>query len=171
MEYDEDKLVQELRGLPAPDPQAGFEERALANAVGQVAPNWWPRRAGWGMAAAAAVLAAVLVVPHFGPTTTDPAAPQVAEAPSESSSLRVIDVLLNSAYAVEGASLTVKLDPNLALENYPDVVSLSWQTDLKAGGNKLSLPVRMLDDRPGDILVTLKYADTRQDLTIHVNDA
>lgn len=175
MSHETDKLIDELHGLPAPEIDAGFERRALATALEQAGPPQWSRRLATGLSAAAAVMVAVLVVSvQFEPIGLPGVPVDVAETADvdvpATKRTRPVNVMLTSTLAVEGASLTVELDDNLALENYPDVRVLSWQTDLKPGKNKLTLPVRQLDGRSGDILVTLRHGDLHRQLAIHIND-
>lgn len=175
MRYEEDKMLEALRGLPVQAPREGFEDRVLNNALGHLGPVRPVRRTGLALATAAGIVVAVAVAVQLqhAPTAPAPEAPgtaQVAEV-TKQPALRMVDVLLQSTHPLDNASLTVELDPNLALDNYPDVMSLSWQTDLKAGANKLSLPVRLLDGHAGNILVTLQHGDRRQQLEIHVNGA
>lgn len=173
MSHETDKLIDELRGLPAPEMDAGFEQRALGAALEKAGSPQWLRRFATGLSAAAAVMVAVLVSVQFEPIESPGVPVEVAETAGVPATTRTrpVNLVLTSARAVEGASLTIELDANLALENYPDVRTLSWQTDLKPGHNKLTLPVRQLDGRSGDILVTLNHGDLRRQLSIHINDA
>lgn len=167
-----DDLTSKLRQMPAPAPSEGFEQRVLAAAHARIAGRRRRLHAGWALATAASVAVAVLVTLEV---TTPPApgpqpVPQIAVVESVPMSVRVIDVVLRSAHAVENATLTIELAPNLALDTHPDAQSLSWQTGLKAGANKLSLPVRLLDGQAGDMMITLQHNDTRQQLMVHVKE-
>lgn len=168
---DED-LISRLRQMPAPAPSEGFETRVLAAAHARIGDGRRRLHAGWAVATAASIAVAVLVTLQVAePPAPEPGAtPQVVVVEARPMAVRVIDVVFRSAHAIENATLTIELAPNLALENRPDVHALSWQTDLRAGANKLSLPVRLLDGQAGDLKITLQHGNERQQMMVHVKE-
>ena len=64
--------------------------------------------------------------------------------------------------------ITVQLDDNLRMEGYPKGTPLSWSTRLKAGANKLTLPILFLDSEEGQVTVELEYQNVRKSLEIPV---
>lgn len=173
MRYENEQLASELRDLPAPAPTAGFEQRVMSNALetgsSRIGRGWL----GMGVSAAAAVLIAVLVAAPFQSTDHDQSADRTAMAPTNMTDttypIRSVNVRLASARAIENALLTVELADNLILESHPDQRRMSWHTNLKPGNNRLTLPIRQLDERGGEIIVTLQHGDHNQQLAIHIN--
>ena len=177
MRYENEQLTCELRDLPAPAPSADFEQRVLTNALESTGPRIGLGRLGMGVSAASGVLIAVLVAAAFQSTIQstdrDRSAEQTAVVPSETtdtrSPTRSVNVRLASTRAIDNALLTVELADNLILESHPELRRMSWHTNLKPGNNRLTLPVRQLDERGGEIIVTLQHGDHNQQLAIHIN--
>lgn len=168
----DDDLISRLRQMPVPPPSAGFEARVLAAAHARIGDGRRNLHTGWALATAASIALAVLVTLQVAerPAPEPSAVPQVAVVEARPKSVRIVDVVFRSAHAIENATLTIELAPNLALENRPDVQSLSWQTELKAGANKLSLPVRLLDGQAGNMMITLQHGTERQQMTVHIKE-
>lgn len=177
MRHENTSLICELQNLPAPAPKAGFEQRVLGKATEQFDSSAPVGRFGTAISAAAALFIAILVAQPFQSTSLDPLVDQAgdqialtaADPSAAVSDSRTVNILLTSAQSLQNALLTVQLDGNLALENYPNVQLLSWETNLKPGNNRLTLPVRQLDSRSGEIVVTLRHGDFHQQLAIHIN--
>lgn len=166
-------LISQLQQMPAPAPSEGFEARVLAAAHARIGDGRRRLHTGWALATAASIAVAVLVTLQVAepPAPVPGATPNIAVVETQPLSVRIVDVVFRSAYAIENATLTIELAPNLALENRPDVQSLSWQTDLRAGANKLSLPVRLLDGQAGDMMITLQHGNERQQMTVHIKES
>lgn len=165
------QLVAGLRSLPVPSPGAGFEQRVMGAALDRFPRRRMPHHAAWFTAMAASVcLAVVLTLQLAVPPERTPRASAipsftVTARPHET---RVIDVVLDTKQPLSGATLMVSLGDGLQLENRPRTRELRWTTDLEAGGNQLSLPVQMLDENGGDIIVTLEHGELSRQVRVRV---
>jgi hypothetical protein len=54
---------------------------------------------------------------------------------------REVILLIQSAKALDGATITIELPPQLMLANNPGLRKLSWQADVKEGKNLIPLPL------------------------------
>ena len=126
-----------LRTLPAPTPHPGFVDRALSRATpaaaGAALP---PRRAVIGLALAASLVLGVVVGVFL---VTRPAPVQTVALMLERP--ETVRLMFNSAKPLQAATLSLALPENVELVGYGDRRELSWQTDLREGGNLLQLPL------------------------------
>ena len=139
------ELVRQLRELPVPEPEAGFEERVLARLDRRTGAHAG-FAAGFATALAASVLLWVVFTGGFAPQEPDaqPLRQARAELPSVrlvASEVKRVQLVFRAPAAIEGATISLELPEAVSLEGYPGRRSLRWQTSLKAGANRLSLPL------------------------------
>jgi len=126
-----------LRTLPAPTPRQGFVDQALSRATGAAAGAVrTPRRGVLGMALAASLVLGVAVGVFL---VTRPAPVQTVALMLERP--ETVRLMFNSAKPLQAATLSLALPGNVELVGYGDRRELSWQTDLREGGNLLQLPL------------------------------
>lgn len=146
-----------LRGMAVPPLRSDFADAALAAAAAAArpaapAPAARPRRPSalpawrrfelWAGAALGAVAAAALMVAVLG-------LPQRGAVPLEDATgLRValyepreIALAIDADEAIPGAIVTLLLAGGIDLVGFGERREISWQTDLDAGTNLLSLPI------------------------------
>jgi hypothetical protein len=126
-----------LRALPAPAPRPGFAAEALAYAV-RGAGGGTARRTLFAMALAASLALAVGVAVFVG---TQPAPEPVQKVTLTLERPETLRLRFNSAKALPAATMSLTLPENLELVGYGTRRELTWQTDLKEGGNLLQLPL------------------------------
>jgi len=166
------QLLELLADMPVSQPAPGFEQRVLQNIHRKAVPARAPIHMRWALATAASVALAVLLTVQFYPagiqesseTVTSPVI--VSLQPYQS---RMVDIRLDSPRELEGALITVHLDPGLELVGYAGIRDLQWQTTLKSGSNKLSLPVQLVTAEPGVINVTVEHGGASKQLSVLVN--
>lgn len=167
-------LIRLLRGLPVPPPRKGFAQRALDGALIRASHRGNRRPLQWGLAAAASLVLALLVALQVhlpgGREAPTPGSSGMVTIHAQPGQTRVVDVMLHTPRRLEGAMLVVKLDENLALAGRPGVRELSWQTNLTAGANKLSLPVNLLGSG-AEMQIVLRHGDRVQKLTVQVRNS
>jgi hypothetical protein len=158
----QDRQLQDLlKGYPAPDPEAGFYDRALARATHDGARrqrNKWVFT-GFG-AAIAATLAAVMVGGLFlnDPNLADNDAgiPGVTIAMEQP---RTVNLVFASAHALDSATLTVTLPDGVELDGFPGQREVTWETSLDEGRNLLPLTLIALTPAGGELLARLEHDD------------
>ncbi len=126
-----------VRTLTAPTPHPDFVDRALSRAThAAVGSARHTRRAVLGMALAASVVLGVALGVFLA---TQPAPVQKVALTLEQP--ETVRVMFNSAKPLQAATLSLALPENLELVGYGERRELTWQTDLREGGNLLQLPL------------------------------
>ncbi|MBN8429911.1 hypothetical protein JF535_03500 [Microbulbifer salipaludis] len=166
-EYAEElRLVNLLRTMPAPQPSEYFEERVLNAAMPKRRNAVQGNVRKWQLATAASVLFAVIAaLPQWRSSTPIVEASMVQASASEALPVRVS---VDAARAMEGALISVSLPENLALEGYGDQRELSWRTNLNAGANRLTLPVRARTGQRNEILIRIEHDGARKEFYVPV---
>lgn len=170
----EDLRVQRLlRTLPAPQPPQGFADRALRQAWRQGAGQRSGRAltGGWtGLAAAASILVAVLVVLTAAPwrAADEAVSPDMRVVQIPADGVGKVRVVLNSPRALPNATITVNLDEGLNLAGYPDTRTLRWQTPIRMGKNMLELPVMMQQRQRGNLTIDIESGESRKQMQLSV---
>lgn len=142
---------------------AGLERR---NEQEERRPRFWTGTA-FGGAVAASLFAVALTLgwiqlPENAPNQ---AAPEFVVALSES---RDLNVAIETDHALTNATITVMLTGGVELEGYSGQRQLSWETNLTAGVNRLTLPVTATDIAGGQVIVQLVHPDSEQVLIVGV---
>jgi hypothetical protein len=172
---DDGRLQRLLQALPVPPLSKGFAERALDKA--------WQAKVGrealagsgavWRLGIAASLVLAVGIAfktTPWGPEplVTDSAVQVVQVAPQ---SVRQVELLMVSDKALPDAVITVQLDEHVALAGYSGISKLRWQAPISAGSNQLSLPVQLLGDQSGVIVVEVESDGARKRMTFAIQPA
>jgi hypothetical protein len=145
-------------------PPADLFDRIRAGLVRRPARTWADRRfwqgTGFGGAIAASLLAITVTMGWIGP----PAAgtPEVGEFTVALRQPQMMDIAIEADRPLQNARISVFLAGGIELDGYGDRRELSWAADLKAGVNRLSLPVIALDERGGRVLVRLVHPQSEQ---------
>ncbi len=144
-----------LRTLPAPTPRQGFVDQALSRATGAAAGAVrTPRRGVLGMALAASLVLGVAVGVFL---VTRPAPVQTVALTLERP--ETVRLMFNSAKPLQAATLSLALPGNVELVGYGDR-ELSWQTDLREGGNLLQLPLVARGTAKDELVASLSHGGT-----------
>lgn len=115
---------------------------------------------GFGGAVAASLLMLAFALGWIGPVADeDPGIAQFAVSVSEP---RSMEIAIETEQALVGANISILLSGNVAIDGYGDRRELSWTADLKAGVNRLSLPVMAIDSTGGQVVVRLDHPDSEQ---------
>ena len=115
---------------------------------------------GFGGAVAASLLMLAFALGWIGPVAEeDPGIAQFAVSLSEP---RNMEIAIETDQALAGANISILLSGNVAIDGYGDRRELAWTTDLKAGVNRLSLPVMAIDSTGGQVVVRLDHPDSEQ---------
>ena len=166
-------LTRRLAAIPVPPPSEGFADRALARAWetahGQPAQQRpATRRYAWAGLAASVLVAVVLVTQWLGPRESAvlPTGETVVQIAPETT--RPVHVRLVSKEALPNATITVRLDGNVALTGYPGMQTLSWQAPIVAGTNQMSLPVALTGSDHGSIVIEVSSGGARKQMRLSI---
>lgn len=120
----------------------------------------------FGGAVAATIFGLAIALGWIG---SEPAAtPEVAEFVVALDERRVMDLAIESERALDGARISILLSGGVTLDGYDDRRELTWNTDIRAGVNKLSLPIRAINGQGGRMVVRLSHPDSEQVFLVNV---
>lgn len=152
-----------LRTLPAPEPDADFERRVLAAALPQRPEVAKRTLRGWQLATAASLLLAIFLALPRGQQT-------VPAVESASAVALPVSVSVDTPRALPGALIRVSLPDSVRLDGYGDVHELQWHTDLRAGSNRLTLPVRSRETTEGaEILIQVEHNGAHREFRVPIH--
>lgn len=116
--------------------------------------------AGFGGAMAASLFAAALALGWFGNITTNE--PEMAEFLIALHEPREMDIAIETDQPLLGATITILLSGDVELEGFAGRRELTWTEDLKAGINRLRIPVLAMGTRGGQMVVRLTHPLSEQ---------
>lgn len=114
----------------------------------------------FGGALAASLLAAALTLGWIA--TPAGTSSDVAEFQVVLGEPRNMALAIETDRPLQGARISIMLDGGVELEGYGERRELSWTSDLKAGVNRLSLPVVAIDRDGGRVIVRLSHPQSEQ---------
>lgn len=154
----EQRMRQALRQLPVAESRADFYGRAMENAMRPARPA---RTAHWMVATTAALAASVATwffTGHFSQLAAPPAVSPVATVTMAIHETRTINLVFNSAAAMDDARLSLRLPPGVELAQYRNRQDFRWKTHLHPGTNTLPLDLVVRDGVGGDLVARLSHA-------------
>ncbi|WP_444902335.1 hypothetical protein ACJJIG_06945 [Microbulbifer sp. SSSA007] len=176
----DDELRRQLRALPLDEPDNGFEIRLLRRALQQRGPEFRAEISGLKIVGDSLVRLGLVALIFLTMSTVfvllpgikSPVANYTAQepVPSRLSEVRSVHFVLHSKQQMLGAIIRIVLPDNVSFDGYEHRRVLQWETDIFAGRNRLSLPVKISNEKAaGEILVEVKYRGSskllRQNLT------
>jgi hypothetical protein len=81
---------------------------------------------------------------------------------------RDLNVAIETEHALANATITVVLSGGVELAGYSGQRKLSWEADLTAGVNRLTLPIKATGITGGQVIVQLAHPDSEQVLVVGV---
>jgi len=162
-------VLEAVRKLSPPALHPGFIDEALSRATrpasGAARPKWRPML---GMALAASLVLGVALGVFFA-TRPDPvqAVALTIDRPE------TVRLMFNSAKPLKAATLSLALPENVELVGYGDRRELSWQTDLREGGNLMQLPLIARGATKEELVASLSHGGSSKmfRLKIEVDNA
>lgn len=168
-------LLTQLEALPLVPMRAGFMQQAFKQARDAHEKAQKPKHkhwfaAGFGGALAAGVMMALVLGPM---KTMFMPAVMVTEISMSVQESRTLNVVFNAPEAMDGVELELVLTDGLELAGRPGKRQLRWQTSLKAGKNRLTIPVRALRSGNESLVARLHSNGQQKEFRIQldVNDA
>lgn len=153
-----------LRDLPVEPPSPGFTARALRQARHPARRTRSGFAAGFGSAAAIALLIWAVAGQVHGPATPDGSATvQLAVAEQ-----RQVNLVFEVPVDIQGAELAMELPAHVELAGFPGKKSLSWRTDLAQGRNVLTLPLIGHASTDGELIARITYGGTEKQFRVRM---
>lgn len=115
--------------------------------------------AAFGGAVAASLLAAALTL---GWIATPVGTSDIAEFQVVLGEPRDMALAIETDRPLQGATISIMLDGGVELEGYGERRELTWTSDLKAGVNRLNLPIVAVDPDGGRVIVRLSHPQSEQ---------
>ena len=162
-------VLEAVRKLSPPALHPGFIDQALSRATrpaaGAARPKWRPVI---GMALAASLVLGVALGVFFA-TRPDPvqAVALTIDRPE------TVRLMFNSAKPLKAATLSLAIPENIELVGYGNRRELSWQTDLREGGNLMQLPLIARGATKEELVASLSHGGSSKmfRLKIEVDNA
>jgi len=134
--------------------KAGYDPQQQASRKG-----FW-LGAGFSGAIAASLLTVAFVLGLLGSPAVE--APQAAEFYVSTQEVRPMNIAIEADKLLQGAEISILLSGDVEVDGFGDRHELSWTDDLEPGVNQLTLPVRAIGDRGGQMVVRLSHPDSEQ---------
>ena len=158
-------LMESLRRLAPPALHPGFIDQALSRAT---RPAAGASRAKWrpvlGMALAASLVLGV-ALGVFLATRPDPVQAVVLTIDRP----ETVRLMFNSAKPLKAATLSLALPENVELVGYGGRRELSWQTDLREGGNLMQLPLVARGVAKQELVASLSHGGSSKTFRLKID--
>jgi len=155
-------LQNALRELPAPAPPPDLTERLWA-----AQPR---RRSRWPtLAVAASLLMALAALPvAFRYIDNTPGKTYAAEVQLPLNQSERIELALSVPRDLAQVRLTLELPEHVELKGFPSQRVISWRTDLRAGNNRLALPVKANAAGSGELVARIEHNGKSREMRVRV---
>jgi len=156
-------IITHCHNQAVPEPRPGYEHRVLqfladetqtekqTNVISMLlSPGF---AAGFGTALATLLVVWFIAFDFAGPVDDMPIL--TVEIPIMQS--RNVDLVFNSPRHIQNASMSIELPDGVEIVGYPNQRKLVWQTTLKQGSNRLSLPIIIKSKKGGTLLAKISH--------------
>ena len=116
--------------------------------------------AGFSGAIAASLLAVAFALGLL--VNPVPDTPTAAEFYVSATEVRPMNIAIEAKQALEDAEISILLSGDVEIDGFIDRNELSWTDDLEPGVNQLTLPIRAIGERGGQMVVRLSHPDSEQ---------
>jgi len=123
------------------------------------------RRGFWLGASFSGAIAASLLAVAFALgllSNPVPEAQAAAEFYVSATEVRPMNIAIEADRPLQGAKISILLSGDVEVDGYVDRHELSWFDDLEPGVNQLTLPIRAIGERGGQMVVRLSHPDSEQ---------
>lgn len=165
------QLLLALHTMPVAPPRAGYAQRVLGFlSMPTPKPDVRPRIPLWfGAGFATAMLAVVAVwfmlsLPSQQPVETVSAI-TLHVVPEQ---VHTVALVFNSPDHIQQATLRIELPAGIELSGYAQRHVLQWQTELKRGSNRLSLPLIAKGNIGGTLTATLSHQGKTRTFKVNI---
>ena len=157
-------VLEAVRKLTPPAPHPGFIDQALSRATRPVPAAHSKWRPVIGMALAASLVLSV-ALGVFLATRPDPVQAVVLTIDQP----ETVRLMFNSAKPLKAATLSLALPENVELVGYGGRRELSWQTDLREGGNLMQLPLVVRGVTKDDLVASLSHGGNSKTFRLKID--
>ena len=116
--------------------------------------------AGFSGAIAASLLAVTLALRLLMSPGVE--APTAAEFYVSADEVRPMNIAIEADRPLQDATISILLSGDVEVDGFMDRHELSWVDDLEPGVNQLTLPIRAVGERGGQMVVRLSHPDSEQ---------
>lgn len=123
------------------------------------------RRGFWLGAGFSGAIAASLLAVAFALGLLSNPVPEAAAAAEfyvSATEVRPMNIAIEADRPLQGAQISILLSGDVEVDGYVDRHELSWFDDLEPGVNQLTLPIRAIGERGGQMVVRLSHPDSEQ---------
>jgi len=165
------KALRMVKFRPAFGPREGFYEAVIENSTRTTAPpsgrsHFWAG-ATFGGVLAAGIVFAVLTLGIFNNDTDGiDAAPVVTMALGEQQD---VNIAIDAERNLPNTLVNVTLSGGFEIVGFGEQQTLSWNTDLEKGVNKLTLPISAIGSGKGLLLVRLEHEGVERVFRVQLN--
>ena len=164
------EALAEMSSRETSEPPAELFEQIVRTATQDSGATGMPQRfwlgAGFGAAAAASFFAIALALGWFGAPVTN--APEIAEFRVAMHESRNVDIAIESDRPLQGATISIMLAGDIALDGFGGQRELTWAEDLDAGVNRLRLPLVATGADGGQLVVRLSHPQSKRVFVINL---
>jgi hypothetical protein len=116
--------------------------------------------AGFSAALAASLLAIAFALGILAGPGVE--APKAAEFFVSTQEARPMNIAIEADRPLQDAQISILLSGDVEVDGYVDRRELSWTDDLEPGVNQLTLPIRAIGERGGQLVVSLSHPESVQ---------
>ena len=157
-------VLEAVRKLTPPAPHPGFIDQALSRATRPVPAAHSKWRPVIGMALAASLVLSV-ALGVFLAMRPDPVQAVVLTIDRP----ETVRLMFNSAKPLKAATLSLALPENVELVGYGGRRELSWQTDLREGGNLMQLPLVARGVAKQELVASLSHGGSSKTFRLKID--
>ena len=161
---------QKIRNLPVPPPRAGYEDRVLsflhedAMDKPKSGKHWFA--AGFGAALAASLTVWLVLSPVMQKPEEKLELVTIQLAPEK---VQKVNLVFSSPVQLKKATLRIDLPENIEIAGFPGQRYIQWTTSIKAGSNRLALPLVAKKASAGILKASLSKGEQKKILQIRLN--
>ncbi len=126
----------------------------------QASRNGFWLGAGFSGAIAASLLAVAFALGLLASPGIE--APRAAEFYVSTQEVRSMNIAIEADKPLQDAQISILLSGDVEVDGFADRHELSWTNDLEPGVNQLTLPIRAIGERGGQMVVRLSHPDSEQ---------
>lgn len=163
-----------IRNMPVPALSRDSRQRLLEQIkAGSPASRKTDWRAFFQGASAAALMLGLGLV-FWQQQTSDlanPTGPMTASQQYPPVDAQTVQLVFDSGRALHGVTLTLELPDGVEAQEFPGLQQISWQVDIDAGANVLSLPLYVSAQEQRELVAHIEHGSSRKTFRVPIQPA